>query len=90
MATMIVQAMPEIPQAFIQIGSLGVGGAIALLTLHFYRLDRQNSEERLAALHIACEKRIEELSHDFKTIIQENTESNGKLLAVIERTLLQL
>ena len=90
MALMIVQNISEIPQALVPLGSLGVGGAVALLTLYFYRLDRKDSEDRLASLHVACEKRIEDLSHDFKQIIQENTESNGKLLNVIERTLLKL
>ena len=56
-----------------QIGTLGVGGAIAALMFFFYRKDVQSYTEvwRLTAEHLVG-------------VVKENTASNVKLIALIE------
>ncbi len=60
-------------------------GAIALIVLGYYRVDRQKSEERLIAAANASEERIADLAKDFRLIIQENTRALTSLESVIDR-----
>ncbi len=61
-------------------------GAIALIVLGYYRVDRQKSEKRLAELATASEDRLAEISKDFRLIVQENTRALTALEGVISRS----
>ncbi len=50
---------------------------------------REESERRFVEMHETCEQRIESLAMDFRTIIQQNTQTQTKLGEVIDRVLSQ-
>ena len=56
------------------LASLGVGGALGGLIFHFYRKDREASEQRYSALAL-----------DFRKLITENTAALTHLSDAIDR-----
>jgi hypothetical protein len=69
------------------LASLGVGGALALILFWFYRHDRKASEDRWFEYRNTTDKRYDELSRDFKLIVQENTAASVRLAEVIDHVL---
>jgi hypothetical protein len=76
-----------LPEGLGTIGSLGVGGAIAVLVIWINKSERERAEQRfkeyydqLQAHSQANEKRWQELAGDFKTVIQENTRAATSLV----------
>lgn len=53
--------------------TLGVGGVLAGVMFMFYRVDRKESEKRLAAL-----------GKEFKEIVQRNTEALTRLTSFLQ------
>jgi len=57
---------------FQAITGLGIGGILAAVTLCFYRIDRKQSEQRLA-----------KLGQDFRQIVEQNTQAITLLTAFL-------
>jgi len=66
----IQQAADSIPG----LAGLGVGGAIALIVLSFYRQDRKSSEEALQSL-----------GKEFREVVENNTAAMTKLITLVEK-----
>ncbi len=77
MFTLLLQTTAIVPDPMswlTSLPSLGVGGAIGVLCLSFYRIDRKASEERL-----------NELNKNFLQVIQDNTKAMTSVVDAVNR-----
>lgn len=65
--------------------TLGVGGILAGITLWFYRLDREASEKRLAAIIESQAKDREASERAMEKLITDHRTMAGELLEVVKQ-----
>ncbi len=64
--------------------TLGVGGGLAAFVIVIYRADRLRSEETYRADRKSSEDRLLEVTRNFMTIVQHNTEAMTSLVGEIK------